>query len=59
MLRPSARNPTEAKNLVDKIIRYDTDPKAALMAEDWSRRQARATSARCELPQLQVVAEGA
>ncbi len=26
------------------IIRYDNDPKAALMAEDWSRRQARATS---------------
>jgi topoisomerase-4 subunit A len=26
------------------IIRYDADPKAALMAEDWSRRQARATS---------------
>ncbi|MCC0069483.1 MAG: DNA topoisomerase IV subunit A [Rhodobacteraceae bacterium] len=26
------------------IIRYDADPKAALMAEDWGRRQARATS---------------
>jgi len=26
------------------IIRYDADPKAALMAEDWSRKQARATS---------------
>ncbi len=26
------------------IIRYDSDPKAALMAEDWSRKQARATS---------------
>jgi topoisomerase-4 subunit A len=26
------------------IIRYDADPKAALMAEDWSRRQSRATS---------------
>jgi len=26
------------------IIRYDGDPKAALMAEDWGRRQARATS---------------
>ncbi len=25
------------------IIRYDVDPKAALMAEDWSRKQARAT----------------
>ncbi|MGB3316266.1 MAG: DNA topoisomerase IV subunit A [Albidovulum sp.] len=26
------------------IIRYDGDPKAALMAEEWSRKQARATS---------------
>ncbi|MFN6952998.1 MAG: DNA topoisomerase IV subunit A, partial [Albidovulum sp.] len=26
------------------IIRYDADPKAALMAEDWSRRQAKAAS---------------
>ncbi|WP_413868216.1 DNA topoisomerase IV subunit A [Albidovulum sp.] len=26
------------------IIRYDADPKAALMAEDWSRKQARASS---------------
>ncbi|MCV2866260.1 DNA topoisomerase IV subunit A [Defluviimonas sp. WL0075] len=26
------------------IIRYDGDPKAALMAEDWTRKQARATS---------------
>lgn len=26
------------------IIRYDADPKAALMAEDWSRKQTRATS---------------
>ncbi|MCB2130729.1 MAG: DNA topoisomerase IV subunit A, partial [Rhodobacteraceae bacterium] len=26
------------------IIRYDADPKAALMAEDWGRKQARATS---------------
>ncbi|MFC2969793.1 DNA topoisomerase IV subunit A [Acidimangrovimonas pyrenivorans] len=26
------------------IIRYDDDPKAALMREDWSRKQARATS---------------
>ena len=28
------------------IIRYDDDPKAALMAEDWSRKTARATSER-------------
>ncbi|MCB2137014.1 MAG: DNA topoisomerase IV subunit A, partial [Rhodobacteraceae bacterium] len=28
------------------IIRYDADPKAALMAEDWSRKQVRATSER-------------
>jgi topoisomerase-4 subunit A len=26
------------------IIRYDADPKAALMSEDWGRKQARATS---------------
>ncbi|MEZ5772531.1 MAG: DNA topoisomerase IV subunit A [Defluviimonas denitrificans] len=26
------------------IIRYDADPKSALMAEDWARKQARATS---------------
>ncbi|PKP72717.1 MAG: DNA topoisomerase IV subunit A, partial [Alphaproteobacteria bacterium HGW-Alphaproteobacteria-6] len=26
------------------IIRYDADPKAGLMAEDWGRKQARATS---------------
>ena len=26
------------------IIRYDADPKAALMAEDWARKQVRATS---------------
>jgi len=26
------------------IIRYDADPRAALMAEDWARKQARATS---------------
>ncbi|MCX7302370.1 MAG: DNA topoisomerase IV subunit A [Rhodobacterales bacterium] len=28
------------------IIRYDDDPKAALMAEDWSRKQKRATNER-------------
>ena len=40
------------------IIRYDDDPKAALMAEDWSRKQVRATSERDYVSPLPSEAEG-
>jgi len=40
------------------IIRYDDDPKAALMAEDWSRKQVRATSERDYVSPLPSEGEG-
>ncbi|MBN2907157.1 MAG: DNA topoisomerase IV subunit A [Rhodobacteraceae bacterium] len=40
------------------IIRYDDEPKAALMAEDWSRDHARATSERDYVSPLPATGEG-
>ena len=40
------------------IIRYDNDPKAALMAEDWSVKRARATSEKDYLSPLTLGATG-
>jgi len=40
------------------IIRYDDDPKAALMAEDWSVKRARASSERDYVSPLPATGEG-
>jgi len=40
------------------IIRYDDDPKAALMAEDWSIKRARASSERDYVSPLPATGEG-
>jgi topoisomerase-4 subunit A len=40
------------------IIRYDDDPKAALMAEDWSVKRARATNERDYVSPLPATGEG-
>ncbi|HSG37138.1 MAG TPA: DNA topoisomerase (ATP-hydrolyzing), partial [Paracoccaceae bacterium] len=40
------------------IIRYDDDPKVALMAEDWSAKRARATSERDYVSPLPATGEG-
>jgi topoisomerase-4 subunit A len=40
------------------IIRYDDDPKAALMAEDWSRKHARAVSEKDYVSPLPATGDG-
>ncbi len=40
------------------IIRYDDDPKAALMAEDWGRHQERAASEKSYISPLPATGEG-